>query len=132
MACMFCGSEADLTREHVFPASVGGELTVPDGSCKGCNGEFGKWESTIWESTRFLLNLLQIENRDGEVPTARVEVEIRGMNANGLFGKREAAGTTSLSEVVVPSGTGRQETSKGAFRFQRERRKVHRTLLCER
>ena len=103
MACMFCKSEEDLTREHVFPAFMGGELTVPNGSCKRCNGEFGKWESAIRDGTKFLLNLLQIENRDGEVPTARVEVEIRGMNVKGLFGKREADGTISLSDVVVPS-----------------------------
>ncbi|MBZ5701101.1 MAG: HNH endonuclease [Acidobacteriia bacterium] len=102
MACMFCRSEVDLTREHVFPAFMGGELTVPDGSCNRCNGEFGKWESAIRDSTRFLLNLLQIENRNGEVPTARVEVEIRGMDVKGLFGKREADGTISLSDVVVP------------------------------
>ncbi len=103
MACMFCKSEEDLTREHVFPAFMGGELTVPDGSCKRCNGEFGKWESAMRDSTKFLLNLLQIENRNGEVPSARVEVEIRGMDAKGLFGKREADGTISLSDVVVPS-----------------------------
>lgn len=103
MACMFCKSEEDLTREHVFPAFMGGELSVHDGSCKRCNGEFGKWESVIRDSTKFLLNLLQIENRNGEVPTARVEVEIRGMDAKGLFGKREADGTISLSDVVVPS-----------------------------
>jgi HNH endonuclease len=103
MACMFCRSETDLTREHVFPAFMGGELTVPDGSCKRCNGEFGKWESVIRDNTKFLLNLLQIENRSGEVPTARVEVEIRGMDAKGLFGKREADGTISLSDVVVSS-----------------------------
>jgi hypothetical protein len=103
MACIFCGSETDLTREHVFPAFMGGELTVPDGSCKRCNGEFGKWECTLRESTKFLLNLLQIENRDGEVPTARVEVEIRGTDAKGLFGKREADGTVTLSDVVVSS-----------------------------
>ena len=103
MACMFCKSEEDLTREHVFPALMGGELTAPDGSCKRCNGEFGKWESAIRDCTKFLLNLLQIENRNGEVPTARVEVEIRGMDAKGLFGKREADGTISLSDVIVPS-----------------------------
>src|SRR3989442_1026694 len=103
MACMFCRSELDLTREHVFPAFLGGELTVPDGSCKRCNGEFGRWEAAIRDSTKFLLNLLQIENRNGEAPTARVEVKIRGMDVKGLFGKREADGTISLSDVVVPS-----------------------------
>lgn len=103
MGCMFCGAEADLTREHVFPAFMGGELSVPDGSCERCNGEFGKWECTLRDSTKFLLNLLRIENRNGEVPTARVEVEVRGMDAKGLFGKREADGTVTLSDVVVSS-----------------------------
>ena len=103
MGCMFCKPEKNLTREHVFPAFMGGELTVPDGSCQGCNGEFGKWEGTIRESTKFLLNLLQIENRKGEVPTVRVEVEIRGMDVKGLFGTREADGTISFSDVVIPS-----------------------------
>jgi len=100
---MFCKLEENLTREHVFPAFMGGELTVPDGSCERCNGEFGRWEAAIRDSTKFLLNLLHIENRNGEVPTARVEVEIRGMNVKGLFGSREADGTISLSDVVVTS-----------------------------
>jgi hypothetical protein len=103
MACMFCRSEEKLTREHVFPAFMGGELVVPDGSCERCNGEFGRWESVMRDGIKLLLNLLKIENREGEVPTARVEVEIRGVDAKGLFGKREADGTVSLSDVVVAS-----------------------------
>lgn len=101
MPCMFCGTNENLTREHVFPAFMGGELTVPSGSCERCNGEFGQWESKLRDSTRFLLHLLQIENRNGEIPTARVDVEIRGLNVEGLFGFREADGTVSLSDVVL-------------------------------
>lgn len=103
MACMFCKSEEHLTREHIFPAFMGGKLTVPDGSCNSCNGEFGRWEATISNSTKFLLNLLQIENRDGEVPAIKGEIAIRGMDAKGLFGTREGDGTISLSNVVVSS-----------------------------
>jgi hypothetical protein len=116
MPCIFCGSKDNLTDEHVFPAFMGGELTVPDGSCKRCNGEFGKWESDVRESTKFLLNLLKIENRKGEVPTARVEVEIRGMDVKGLFGKREADGTITLSDIVVPSvGPDGKKHRRGLF-----------------
>jgi hypothetical protein len=116
MPCIFCGSEKDLTREHVFPAFMGGGLAVPDGSCKGCNGEFGTWESAFRENTKFLLNLLQIENRKGEIPAARVEVEIRGLDVKGLFGKREADGTISLSNVVVPgAGADGKEHRRGFF-----------------
>jgi hypothetical protein len=103
MPCMFCRSEVDLTREHVFPAFMGGELVVADGSCKRCNGEYGKWEGAVRDNTKFLLNLLQIENRDGDIPTARVEVEIRGLNVEGLFGFRGADGNVNLSDVVIES-----------------------------
>jgi hypothetical protein len=103
MACMFCKSEDNLTREHIFPAFMGGELEVPDGSCSKCNGEFGKWEAVIRDSTKNLLNLLQIENREGNVPRIKVPVEIRGMEAKGLFGIREGDGSVTLSDVVVES-----------------------------
>jgi hypothetical protein len=103
MACIFCKSEENLTREHVFPAFMGGDLTVSEGSCKRCNGDFGVWEAEIRDNTKFLLNLLRIENRDGEIPTAKVEVEIRGMDVKGLFGHREADGTISLNDVVIPA-----------------------------
>lgn len=81
MPCIFCGSGKDLTREHIFPAFMGGELEVPDGSCKACNEKFGKLEATIKDETVELLNLLGIKNRDGIVPAAKLEnVCIRGMD----------------------------------------------------
>jgi hypothetical protein len=61
-ACIFCRSEADLTREHVFPAFMGGELEMADGSCSRCNGEFATWEGEIKKETALLLHLLRIEN----------------------------------------------------------------------
>jgi len=80
---------------------MGGDLVVLNGSCRTCNGEFGVWEATIKDNTRFLLNLLQIENRDGVVPTAKVNVGIRGLNVDGLFGIRDAGGEINLSNIVI-------------------------------
>jgi hypothetical protein len=103
----------NLTNEHVFPAFMGGELEVRDGSCRVCNGEFGTLEAEIKENTRLLLNLLQIENRYGVVPQARVNVEIRGMDKKGLLGFVDGKGALSLSDVVtetqMPDGRKRQE-----------------------
>ena len=103
MACMFCKSEENLSREHVFPAFMGGELSVADGSCNRCNGEFGRWEAEICNSTKFLLNLLQIQNRGGVVPKVKGDVTIRGMDAKGLFGIREGDGTVNLQDTVISS-----------------------------
>src|SRR6266404_650546 len=113
MPCMFCRSEMNLTSEHAFPAFMGGELKVRDGSCRVCNGEFGTLEAEIKENTKLLLNLLQIENRYGVVPQARVNVEIQGMDKKGLLGFVDGKGVLSLSDVVtetqMPDGRKRQE-----------------------
>jgi hypothetical protein len=100
MPCMFCRSEDNLTSEHVFPAFMGGELEVPDGSCSRCNGEFAIWEGEIKKETALLLHLLQIENRYGDVPRAKVDVKIRGIELEGLSGLREPDGTINLQEKV--------------------------------
>lgn len=113
MPCMFCKSELNLTDEHVFPAFMGGELEVRDGSCKTCNGEMGTFEAAIKDNTKFLLNLLQIENRYGVVPQARAEVEIRGMDKKALLGFVDGKGALSLRDVVIktrtPDGRKREE-----------------------
>ena len=100
MPCMFCGSELDLTSEHVFPAFMGGELEVHDGSCSSCNGQFATWEGEIKKQTALLLHLLQIQNRYGDIPNARVDVKIRGMDVEGLSGLREPDGTINHRDKV--------------------------------
>jgi len=100
MPCMFCGSKDNLTSEHVFPAFMGGELEVPDGSCSRCNGEFAKWEGQIKKETALLLHILQVENRYGVVPNAIVDVKVRDMDVEGLTGLREPDGTINLREKV--------------------------------
>lgn len=103
MACMFCGSHDNLTDEHVFPAFMGGTIVVLDGSCNKCNAAFGTYEATIKKNTVVLLNLLQIENRDGNVPNAKVNADIRGVDLKGLNAFRDGSGEIRLSDVVVPA-----------------------------
>jgi hypothetical protein len=105
MACMFCGAEDKLTEEHVFPAFMGGELIVPDGSCCTCNGGFSADEAKIKNSTELLLNLLGIENRYGIVPSVEVPAEIRGMDMKGLIAYRHGDGDITLGDVVKTSIT---------------------------
>src|SRR5260370_18639859 len=100
MACMFCGAMDNLTSEHVFPAFMGGELEVPEGSCSRCNGEFATWEGQIKKETALLLHLLQIENRYGDVPRAKVDVKIRGMEVERLSGLRRPDGPIILPKQV--------------------------------
>jgi hypothetical protein len=105
MACMFCGTEKNLTDEHVFPAFMGGELIVPNGSCVRCNGDFGTAEATIKEETTLLLNLLKIKNRYGLVPNARLKANIVGLDLKNLPAFMDGDGEINLQSVVRESIT---------------------------
>src|SRR5271167_26340 len=94
MGCLFCRSEEKLTDEHVFPAFMGGELEVRNGSCERCNRDFGVAGASVRESTRPLLNLLQIENRYNVVPNAKLSAEIRGLDLRNLPAFMDGDGNT--------------------------------------
>src|SRR5258708_8836848 len=103
MCCLFCGSEKNLTDEHVFPAFMGGELEVRNGSCKRCNGEFCVAEAALKKSMTHLLNLLQIENRYGVVPNAPINVEVGGLDLKKLPAFMDGKGEINLLNVVRES-----------------------------
>lgn len=103
MCCIFCRSEENLTDEHVFPAFMGGELEVRNGSCKRCNRDFGVAEAALKTATTPLLNLLQIENRYSIVPNAPLHAEIRGLDLKNLPAFMDRAGNIKLQDVVKES-----------------------------
>jgi hypothetical protein len=103
MACIFCRSEEKLTDEHVFPAFMGGDLEVRNGSCERCNGDFGVSEAAMKEATTPLLNLLQIENRDNVVPNVPLRAEIRGLDMKHIPAFRDGDGNINLRDVVRES-----------------------------
>jgi HNH endonuclease len=103
MPCIFCRSEDNLTDEHVFPAFMGGELEVRNGSCKHCNGDFGVAEGILKEATTPLLNLLQIKNRYDVVPNAPLNVQIRGMDLKNLPAYMDGNGEIRLLDTVKES-----------------------------
>ena len=125
MGCLFCRSEENLTDEHVFPAFMGGELKVKNGSCKTCNGIFGIAEAAVKDGTVPLLNLLKIENRDGKVPNAPLNVAIRGIDVKNLPGFLDGAGNIQLrdyvKDVVDDDGKKRRQgffvTKRGGEKF---------------
>ena len=103
MGCMFCPSQENLTDEHVFPAFMGGELEVRNGSCERCNSDFSVAEAKLKKATTLPLNLLQIENRYGVVPNAPLNVEIRGLDLKNLHAFMDGKGEINLSNVVRES-----------------------------
>lgn len=125
MPCIFCRSENDLTREHVFPAALGCKLAVPDAACANCNNTFGHtFEATFLRETEALRNILSIPNRSGEAPAIWVRAEAGEINMPAL---RNADGEIELQNFVqeIPLEGGGIErrgffvTPRDAERFER-------------
>jgi hypothetical protein len=103
MACIFCGSDENLTDEHVFPAFMGGELVVRGGSCETHNAKFAVDEGVLKAATIPLLNLLRIENRYGVVPNAPLNANVRGLDLKALPAFMDSGGEIRLQSVVKES-----------------------------
>jgi hypothetical protein len=57
--CIYCGATAGLTREHVLPYGLGGDLVLKDASCPECSKETSKLELRLlrghwWPYRQFL------------------------------------------------------------------------------
>jgi hypothetical protein len=99
-ACLFCLREHEhLTDEHVFPASLGGDLVLEQAACVSCNNGFSKaFEQAIAKEFVDFRRLLLIPDRYGKVPELRVKVEVDGKT---LDGKLLVDKTIQLKPVVT-------------------------------
>jgi hypothetical protein len=100
--CLFCLREsADLTAEHVFPAALGGNLTVI-GTCTECvnsQSSFSKeFEQPVAMELAPLRNILVIPDRRGNIPTVPVKADVDGKE---LDAKVLGDGTVQLTPVVT-------------------------------
>src|SRR5258706_9571381 len=114
MACIFCGTKDELTEEHLFPAFTGADLTVPDASCKTCNGACGKFEEIIATQTETARHIFEIPNRYGRVPSAPVKVEIEGQ-AIAVPGRRKPDGELEVYDFVTNIKTSDGKTVREGF-----------------
>src|SRR4051794_11796250 len=101
MPCIFGKGEKDLTDEHVFPAFIGGTLTVKNGSCKKCNAEASKFEDKVAAQTKTARHIFEVPNRYGLVPSAPVKVEIAETGLAPVVGRRQPNGEIQLQYFVA-------------------------------
>lgn len=45
--CIYCGTTADLTKEHILPLALGGSAILPKSSCRHCASITGNFEQSI-------------------------------------------------------------------------------------
>lgn len=56
--CIYCGSIAGLTDEHIIPFGLGGRLVLPHASCSACSSKTSKQERTCLRTMYGPLRLL--------------------------------------------------------------------------
>ena len=117
--CLFClregeGDAVQFTDEHVFPAALGGNLIVKDGSCDACNHGNSRFEQALAVELTPIRMLLQIPDRYGNVPHTAATIITPGKIYEGRV---EGDGTVVVKPVITE-----EKNKKG------EREFVHRFL----
>ncbi len=115
MPCIFDKSEKDLTDEHVFPAFIGGTLTIKNGSCKKCNAEGSRFEDKVAAQTKTARHILEVPNRYGKVPSAPVKIEIPETGLAPVVGRRKPDGEIQLKDFVATVKTDDGKTIREGF-----------------
>ncbi len=117
--CLFClregeGEAIHFTDEHVFPAALGGTLTLKDGSCDGCNHGNSRFEQALAVELTPIRMLLQIPDRYGNVPHTAATIITPEKTYDGRV---KGDGTVVVKPVITE-----EKNEKG------EREFVHRFL----
>ena len=120
--CLFClqegkGGSVHFTDEHVFPAALGGHLTVRDGSCDACNHGNSKFEQALAGELTPIRMLLQIPDRYGNVPLTTATI----ITAEKTYdGRVKGDGRVLVKPLVTEEKNGQREF---VHRFLTDRQK---------
>src|SRR6476620_4689050 len=117
--CLFClregsGDAVHFSDEHVFPAALGGNVIVKNGSCDSCNHGNSKFEQALAVELTPIRMLLQIPDRYGNVPHTAATIIT---NESTYDGRVKGDGSVIVKPLVTE-----EENEKG------EREFVHRFL----
>lgn len=120
--CIFCLREYDkLTEEHVFPAALGGVLTLKDSVCAECNNGFSAFEQPLVMELSPIRFLLQIQDRYGEVPQVAATVKTQDKEYQGRVKGDGAVQLKPIVTKVKGSGGVREFLYQFATKRQKEK-----------
>ena len=104
--CRVASAPNGFTDEHVFPASIGGELIAPKATHARCNRNCSTdFEAKFLNSVKILSNLLGIANRKGDIPSIDVTLRIDGQKFTGVL--------DGEGELVIRNQAEHQSTVEG-------------------
>jgi HNH endonuclease len=84
--CIYCGSTNNLSKEHVLPYGLGGNLVLRKASCLACATETGRLEQRLlrghwWPYRQFL----GLPSRSAGEPIPDLQVTIKKTNGTDIF-----------------------------------------------
>lgn len=65
LICLFCGDKTSIDEpiEHIFPKSIGGDVTLPRGDvCQGCNNHLSRLEKSLKSSNPVMAASFQMDD----------------------------------------------------------------------
>jgi len=112
-------AEDPFTDEHVFPAALGGVLTVAHGSCAGCNNGLSKIEQALAKELTPIRLLLQIPDRYGNVPHTDATIKTE----KKVYEGRVKGDGTVQPKPIITEEKGAGGAREFVHRFATERQK---------
>lgn len=106
-ACVYCGANVDLSKEHVIPEGLGGRLIIYNASCKSCAEKTCKLEGSLlrghWWSARQFLGIVSKKSHKKVVPDLKVKLHSAdGSVADATIPMREHT-LTLIFEFPAPT-----------------------------
>ena len=84
-SCIYCGSQNQLSKEHVIPYALGGETIIWDGSCEKCRQKTQDFENAVlrgeMQGVRYIQGLPSRSKHANLPSTVSVQVTIEGIQS---------------------------------------------------
>jgi hypothetical protein len=96
--CIYCGTQSNLTDEHIIPLSLGGVLILPQASCAGkgsCNDKTHKFEGVV---ARQIFGKFRARHK---LPTRRPKERPTEFEFSTAHGPKFAAASEYPTELFV-------------------------------
>jgi len=86
IACIYCGSTEQLSREHILAYALGGTTTIPRGSCEGCRKITHEFETAVlrgpMQMVRYIQGMPSGTKHKDVLKTIPVKVTVNGNEVN--------------------------------------------------
>jgi hypothetical protein len=104
--CIFCLKEKPPSKEHFIPAALGGHIVLTDCVCEDDNNAFsGKFEGKLFRELAPIRLMLQIPDRDDDIPSSEVTIRVGEKEYKGRLNDGKVELNPIVEKVRQPDGS---------------------------